>query len=719
MATPSISSRDFKNLKSVARAYGSRLLSAVYRESSEEWVRLEANLHKIELPARVETRKSIAIDRCLIPDARVGWTVNLFASANYNAKPLASGQVRKFLQREGRQDLTILRLASPLNMKQIIDKQPESESSFFVVLYASVENPTLLRRCLHTYFAIDQFMRLRCSESVAKLLIGDLYPNPITWRHPPAELLSPSTIDFKLTREQNRALQIAIKKHITIIEGTVGSGKTHLAACIAYILAVQRFQKVLICSQAVGTIELLAKLLMTNETSCDDSLSVIQISDHDNDPLKFARRNYDVLEQATTSENKQHRRYIPQGKSKQPLLRGLMMQQMTKSCKLNHLVGWDLYRRFLDKHSAKGSSYSDQIDIERLTEKNVAMCCKTTRKKAEYRLLDRADIVCCTLEQSGRKLISRHQFDVLIIDDAHLPSDAEILIPLMYPNLKQIILLGQDDIKLNQVNRDGQLRKQSLFINRNLGQERYKLFSRLVNSYGPLAKLTQQFRGHEKLMEFCNGNFYKSKLRTHPNASRRYVRNCVGVGDFTWLPKVGNTMNVLFGNSTSNFSRNYLIIEKIINNLVKLEKYPKSAITVVTNLDHLQNISTHRVCLAGVELRNVLDIVGLENEFIILCCQQPTVKSHRLSYEIEPDFTRNDQALHIAITRAKLGLFIVADQCMLDSITNNQSQNNCESLSNKSVVWIDQESSDYCAKWRALVRYHRDMGTMTEDLPCP
>lgn len=741
-----LSNRDYKNLKSVARAYGSRLLSAVYRESSEEWVRLDSNFYRIELPARKEKRKSIGIDRCIIQDARINWIVNLYESPNAieATKPLVSGIVRKFLQREGRQDLAIIRLTSgSLDIEKLIEKQEaDSSESSFVVLYANIGNPSILRRCMHTYFAIDHFMRLKCSESIAKLLIGDLYPNPTTWRHPPTELITPSTIDFKLTRDQQRALQIAIKQHIAIIEGTVGSGKTHLAACIAYILALQKFQKVLVCSQLPGTIELLSKLLMTNETSCNDSLSVIQISDDINDPLQLTRRKFDILEQRTVispfTRNKQRngRNYNTMKQS--------MVQKLTQSCKLNHLVGWHLYRNFLEKHSTKANIYSDQIDIERLTEKNVAMCCKATRKKAEFRLLDEADIVCCTLDQVGRKLISRHQFDVLIIDDAQMPSDAEILIPLMFPNLKQIILLGQDDVKLGYLNNAIGNKKHDAAcdVSKNLGQERYRLFSRLVNSYGPMAKLTQQFRSHDLLIEFCNKHYYRSKMRIHPSATRRYVRNCVGVGDYSWLPKMGNSMSVIFGlqatihieqlednpivvdNNSNSQNGIYTIIKKLIDKLVKMEKFPRTAITIVTNLDNLQDLRRNQLQLAGVEIRNVLDFAGMENEFIILCCQQPTVKSHRMSHELEPDFMRNEQALHIALTRAKLGLFVVADQSMLDAITskaetvidcqNDSCLANGASGNKYNVVWIDQESADYCAKWRQFVKYHSELGLITQ-----
>lgn len=691
-----------KRIKRTVASIGERLLENFYQEVSAEMKKLASRKVNFQLPARKEMRTSIGLDRCLIPDVRIGWFV-LLRELGQDSGILAWGRVRKIVARDRRQDLVIIRFLSPLNLRNIIEQQPEDQKT--VELTIELQNPHLLKSCRRIYHAVDSFKRLKYSQIIAKLLLGDIYENSQVWR-PPKELSTPFSIDFQLDKQQNNAFRFAIAHKLTLIEGCVASGKTQLAACIAHCLAYERRLKVLICSANSSNVNQIVKILQgtTNKHKQDPTMTT---KSNQND--RGHRENRVRVVRVTNDK-----------RPKEPPIRHQINSSYAQKelPKLRDLVGFQLYKRFYEKHQKYSDFYEKTKQrYDQATRLNINTCCRETRKGTEFKILENADIVCCTSWQAGRQLLDKRlKFQVLIIDDAHLHTDAGILIPLMTPNIKQLVLLGQDLIKLN-INMSEH--KKWGDKNLNIGLEEYQLFSRLVNSFGPHIRLKRQYRSHEELFKFCNENYHNNELRTTKNPRTRFVHLCVTLGDFSWLPssKALNSMSCIFVSNNQQQQTGLLLnetIKGVVDKIVEQEKFPYSAVSIITNLDQLHKFDNDKeLQYKGIRIMSASDVVGLENDFIILLCIEPTVKCHRSSHELDPDFTRDELTLHIVLTRAKMGLFIVVtDESMIDFGSTSNSEYKLSSSNSQSTPWIDLEPANYCKKWRDLVECHRKMDTI-------
>ena len=123
----------------------------------------------------------------------------------------------------------------------------------------------------------------------------------------------------------------------------------------------------------------------------------------------------------------------------------------------------------------------------------------------EQNLLQEADVVCCTLISSGKKLINSLLFDMVIIDEATQSFEPENLIPLTH-KAKKIILIGdQNQLGPNLIN-DQELSS--------LGYGR-GLFERLLSLYQNtklFGFLNSQYRMHPLISDFPNKKFYNGLI---------------------------------------------------------------------------------------------------------------------------------------------------------------------------------------------------------------
>jgi senataxin len=105
----------------------------------------------------------------------------------------------------------------------------------------------------------------------------------------------------------------------------------------------------------------------------------------------------------------------------------------------------------LDSAERLGTARPDELQrlrqqlwqLKDAAKKNAAFV-EGTRASMRQRVLSEAQVVCATLSASGMEMLSKLNFDVVIIDEACQAVEVSALIPLQY-GCKHCILVGGTD----------------------------------------------------------------------------------------------------------------------------------------------------------------------------------------------------------------------------------------------------------------------------------
>jgi DNA polymerase III delta prime subunit len=139
-----------------------------------------------------------------------------------------------------------------------------------------------------------------------------------------------------------------------------------------------------------------------------------------------------------------------------------------------------------------------------------------SRQTLRVRVLNEAQVVCCTLSASGHEVISRidGEFEMVIIDEACQATELSALIPLQY-GCKRAILVGDP----NQL--------PPTVISQTAVTFAYEqsLFQRLQKvAPAQVQLLSLQYRMHPDISAFPSAHFYSSKLLNGPNVAFENTR---------------------------------------------------------------------------------------------------------------------------------------------------------------------------------------------------
>lgn len=507
-----------------------------------------------------------------------------------------------------------------------------------------------------------------------------------------------------LSKKQKLAVEQALMKRISLVEGVQGSGKTLVAANIAYSMSRthRERRKVLICSPLQSTVNLLARILAS---ATGYSGQVVQLT-----PELLTDRakkgSYD---------------------------RRIGLSESVRE-KLKHRWQHKLFRH---------------TDLLSSTLNNRRVHLSDFRKwKLERKLLDEADIVCCTLEQSLSDCLRGVPFKALIIDDAQYASEYECLLAISSTSdsLKQVTLLGdmrrsermifysmgsaarpQDKspyqrrssfiadsrlrrkLEANGLNQEAlaaQTSRQSLFdrwLERGLPSVVLKLRYRKLNKLDTfLRRCTMSFEhnGSSSVKSIdrrvssieqptpSTSNGYKPQTDT-PQTKRWTI---LPTDDSSWLPGCP----VLFDINSSALVGT---AKKLIEHIARWTN--DAPVCIITNygqgsdLDDIDK-SVERGCAS--------DYLGQQRDYVILLCRKSAPGEHekiRRKARIENDFLVHNEALMIALTRASRGLFILTD--LEETIPDETG------IMERSVAVGDA--------WKSLVGYCREEDLIMEQYP--
>lgn len=409
----------------------------------------------------------------------------------------------------------------------------------------------------------------------------------------------------RLNHSQQYAVRKALSMPLSIILGPPGSGKTLTCATLLYHLAKQpNSGQILVCAPSNTACDhLTEKLHMTG-------LKVVRVTAKSREdvpsPVDFLTLHAQIKQLAETQDG---------GKS-----------DFLKLLKLKETIG----------------------ELSVRDEKRF----RSSKSRLESRILDAADIVCCTCVSAADARISKLRFKHVLIDEATQATEPECLIPLVM-GAKQIILVG-DHCQLGPV-----------ILSKIAAKAGFKqsLFERLILLGIRPIRLEVQYRMHPALAEFPSQTFYEGSLQNGVTLAERRVDHL----DFPWPRKdmplffyhsAGN--EEISGSGTSYLNRaEAMNVERLVTQLIKAG-LQGSQIGVITPYEgqraHIQSVlqrhtTLHTNMYKDVEIASVDAFQGREKDFIILSCVRSNAQAGL-------GFLQDPRRLNVAITRAKFGLVI-------------------------------------------------------------
>lgn len=289
-------------------------------------------------------------------------------------------------------------------------------------------------------------------------------------------------------------------------------------------------------------------------------------------------------------------------------------------------------------------------------------------QKAIGQLLDRTQVVACTLGMAGSRLIKNLKFDVTIIDEASQALEAESwTAALLSPKL---VLAGDHKQLPPTVCSDDDA------VVKGLGRT---LFERLAERYPQATKMLQvQYRMHESIMQWSNSRFYSSELVADSSCAQRTI---TGIEPVVFIDTLGCGMEEQgeHAESKSNEGEARLVVN-YLGELVpsSIEAGRVAVITPYSAQVDLISSMLSEHGLEGVACGTVDGFQGREFDAVIYS----TVRSNS-SRKI--GFLKDLRRCNVAVTRAKMHLCVVGDGGLLKQ----------SGLYSDFVKWLENSSVRY------------------------
>jgi len=413
-----------------------------------------------------------------------------------------------------------------------------------------------------------------------------------------------------LNPSQSSAVKAVLQKPLSLIQGPPGTGKTVTSATIVYHLCKrgERTEQVLVCAPSnIAVDQLTEKIHRTG-------LKVVRLCAKSREAVES---NVEFL-------------------TLHVLVRRLASEQKN-----------DLDKYFVLKEEQGELSAKDEKKFKKLLQ------------EAERRLLQEADVICCTCVGSGDMRLRKFRFRHVLIDEATQATEPECLLPIIR-GAKQVVLVG-DHCQLGPV----VMSKAAA----NAGFNR-SMFERLIMLGIRPIRLQIQYRMHPCLSQFPSVTFYEGSLQNGVNSIERSEPTV----SFPW-PKVESPMffySVAGKEEISSSGTSYLnrieasYVEKIVTQFLSTGASPDQ-IGVITPYEGQRSFIVSHMERSGslsgglydqIEVASVDAFQGREKDYIVISCV-------RSNDDQGIGFLRDPRRLNVALTRAKYGLVILGNPKVL------------------------------------------------------
>ena len=395
----------------------------------------------------------------------------------------------------------------------------------------------------------------------------------------------------ELNSLQADAIAQALRRPFTMIQGPPGTGKTETSAALVYHLFKSNQCRILVCASSNVAVDHLCEKI--NKTG----LRVVRLM------AKWRESMPTTMTFPTMRE--QIKPYIQQ----KPVLVDL------------------LRKRAENMLTQEGKELCDSLMLE-----------------CEIKLLESADVICCTCSGAGERRLASFSFPIVLIDEASHATEPELLIPLVCGEARQAILVG-DHKQLGPVVIDEQAARDGYSIS---------LFKRMVALNARPVRLEVQYRMHPCLSIFPSAQFYGGSLQDNftPSASSERI-----VQSWPRPQKPLMFVHCDDGGETragmSRFNNGEIIVcRNIVKRWIKAGVKPEQIGIISPYASQVARI--HQAIFnefSKVEVATVDIFQGREKDYIIISC----ARTQGIGFLKDPG------RLNVSITRARYGLVVVGD----------------------------------------------------------
>eukprot|EP00929_Paragymnodinium_shiwhaense_P107467 TRINITY_DN7357_c0_g2_i1.p1 TRINITY_DN7357_c0_g2~~TRINITY_DN7357_c0_g2_i1.p1 ORF type:complete len:839 (-),score=208.07 TRINITY_DN7357_c0_g2_i1:31-2547(-) len=466
----------------------------------------------------------------------------------------------------------------------------------------------------------------------------------------------------RLNASQRKALRCLEWRRVSLIQGPPGCGKTH-TACALLAAAKHRRPLLATADSNVAVDQLLGGLLAlgmnavrlgTPASLTDEKLRTASVHSRMEQHPRYAewlslRETLNEHSEAILGLKKDvdavRRRLAGLGFKDEDEEAAAAEEQEEEEERM--LLRRELEARHEEEDDAEG------VDVAKELRQQLLRAAMPEIKRKIYQLevemtadiVQEADVVCSTLVGCGSNLLSKANFDVVLIDEATQATESRAVIAINRLSRDGRLVLVGDQKQLPPVCVSRQAQTAGLGVS---------LFDRLLE-HPQLAPtmLTVQFRMHPLISSWPSQAFYEDKLEDGVKASERPL-----VPGFAW-PQAGGVAFVaaqgqekrsVDGNSWVNDGESDVVCT-IVRRLVR-QTSPRDIGVISPYSGQVARLK--RQLLSSVEVHTVDGYQGREKPIIIVSCVRSNLRG---SVGFLSDYRR----LNVALTRAQRGLIVIGN----------------------------------------------------------
>ena len=285
----------------------------------------------------------------------------------------------------------------------------------------------------------------------------------------------------------------------------------------------------------------------------------------------------------------------------------------------------------------------------------------------ETLLMNQASIVCGTLNSTGLAQVKNSlEFQACVVDEAAQAVELSTLIPL-HLGVKQLVLVG-----------DPQQLPATVLAKRELmGNYERSLFERMENCGVPVHTLDIQYRMHPAISFFPRNQFYKGILKDSESVSRLspfFARPPYNLNPLVFLDVLSGRDTISQQTLSRSNPEEAAVCVSMFFALLRMAMEQgsdlKGSVGIISPYAEQVRVLKQSFEAAGIRVSGHLDDIeiatvdsfqGKEKDIIILS----TVRSCPDSTSV--GFLADMRRMNVALTRARLGLFVVGKSRTLES----------------------------------------------------
>lgn len=439
--------------------------------------------------------------------------------------------------------------------------------------------------------------------------------------HQPCQQTTDETYhNANLNDSQNKAVTQILNSHdVSVIHGPPGTGKT--TTLIQAIVALQKKEKqLLVCAPSNAATDLLTEKL------AEVGLNVVRIGN--------IARVHEKVTECTLDHQLSHHSQAKDIKK--------LKKEATE------------YRNMATKY--KRNFGREEREQRKLMLREAKQIAQQATKLEDYLLediLEKADIITCTLVGANHRYLEGRLFKTVVIDEAAQALEPACWIPIL--KSEKVVFAG-DPLQLPPTVKSEKAKKEGLEVT---------LMEKCLQRLPNIHLLDTQYRMNEVIMGFSNQQFYANELKAdgsvstasligHEELQLEFI-DTAGCGFEEKHPEESSS---LFNEGEFN------TLHKHLNNLLETVTEPFSVGIISPYKAQIEYLNTHfseeLLFTHDITINTIDSFQGQERDVIYISM----VRSNERN---EIGFLKDFRRMNVAMTRAKKKLIIIGDSATIGS----------------------------------------------------